>query len=580
MIINNNTIRHYEERETELEGTTGRGASYTPNHEIRRYELRARQGTDEAASGHNQSGIGQNSTAVRSAPDQDEVQRLKSRNMKSCYIYLRVSTGEQATEGFSLENQKRACLEYARNHGYHARRIFLDDGKSGRTSHRPAFQELLAEIDKYKVNALIIYKIDRFARNVSDFRDIRKEIEAKGVEMISVLEGNVTKGSSLIANILASVAEWESDVNGQRTRDALMQKFREGWQPTPPPIGYRSVGKERERKTCEPDPNTAPIIKEMFELYSTGNYSIVEIQEWLADRNILSRNGVGLGHSVIHTILNNPFYYGLIRWHGESKMGKHIPIISKELYDTCQYVLAKHRNFLLRRRVHDFLLRGFLYCGECGQRYVAEWHKNAHKLRARGGKIAYYHCPKRDRNGCRAPYVEMEDIETQVEREFRNMQFSPEFIEAVARKTREKLDESRANATSTKQAIMNQKLALENRRNKLEDALIDGAIDRDAFKRKHGELQKQIAHTETQMQDVDNRSRIDMDLIDETLSFTRDIYATYKDAPPFLKRHYLRFFYEKLTVKNKKIYEAIPTPIFATLRDNRQVIQKNLMLPG
>lgn len=500
--------------------------------------------------------------------------------MNTCYIYLRVSTDEQATEGFSLENQKRACMDYARSHNYHVKRIFLDDGKSGRTTQRPAFQELLKAVDEFKVDALIIYKIDRFARNVSDFRDTRKKIESKGLQMISVLEGNVTQGSSLIANILASVAEWESDVNGQRTRDALTQKFREGWQPTPPPIGYRSVGGDRERKTCEPDPYTAPIIKELFELYSTGNYSIIEIQDWLSERNIVSRSGTGLGHSVIHTILNNSFYYGWIRWHGEGKMGNHLPIISKDMYDTCQYVLAKHRNFLMRRRIHDFLLRGFLYCEQCGQRYTAEWHYNASKLRARGGKIAYYHCPKRDRNGCTAPFVEMSDIETLVEEEFKNMQFSPEFIEAVVRKTREKLEESRANAASVKQGIMNQKLALETKRNKLEDALIEGTIDREAFKRKHTELQNQIMHTETQLQDVDDRCRIDVNLIDETLAFTRDIYATYKDAPPFMKRHYLRFFYEKVMVKNKKIFVTVPTPIFATLRDNQQVILKTSMLRG
>jgi len=127
---------------------------------------------------------------------------------------------------------------------------------------------------------------------------------------------------------------------------------------------------------------------------------------------------------------------------------------------------------------------------------------------------------------------------------------------------------------------MNQKLALEGKRNKLEDALVDGTIDREAFKRKHTELQNQILHTEQQLQDVDDRCRIDVNLINETLAFTRDIYATYKDAPPFMKRHYLRFFYEKVMVKNKEIFETIPTPIFATLRDNQQVILKTSMFPS
>jgi len=67
----------------------------------------------------------------------------------------------------------------------------------------------------------------------------------------------------------------------------------------------------------------------LFELYSTGNYSIIELQDWLAEKNILSRNGTTLGHSVIDTILNNPFYYGLARWHGVSKMGNTNPLSRK-----------------------------------------------------------------------------------------------------------------------------------------------------------------------------------------------------------------------------------------------------------
>lgn len=490
--------------------------------------------------------------------------------MKNCYIYLRVSTDEQAKEGFSIDNQKRACVEYAQMYGYHVKRIFLDDGKSGRTTDRPAFQELLIAVKESPVEAVIIYKIDRFARNVGDFSNIRKQFKSIGVKLLSVSEnGDVTEG--LIGNIFASVAEWESDVNGQRTRDALTQKFREGWQPTPPPLGYRSVGGPRERKTCEPDPYVAPIIKELFELYSTGSYSIMEIQDWLSDKNIVSKNGTNLGHSVIHTILNNHFYYGLIRWHGESKIGNHQPIISKELFDTCQYVLAKHRNFLLRRRVHDFLLRGFMYCSDCGQRYTAEWHKKD-SLKARGGKIAYYHCPKRERNGCPSPYVEMADLEKQVVEQFKVMQFRGEFIEAVVRKTREIVDKNRKMSSSLKQGVLNQKSGLEGKRNKLEDALIDGTIDRDTFKRKHSEIQEKILNLEEQTQEIDDRNRVDISLIEEVLAFTRNIHQTYVDAPGFLKRHYLRFFFEKLMVKDRKIVAAIPTPVFKTLQQEYLVI--------
>ncbi len=499
--------------------------------------------------------------------------------MKNSYIYLRVSTDEQANEGFSLENQKRSCLDYAQMHSYHVKRVFEDGGKSGRSTDRPAFQELLKLLKESPVEAVIIYKIDRFARNVGDFSNIRKQFKELGIKLLSVSEnGDVTEG--LIGNIFASVAEWESEVNGQRTKDALMQKFREGWQPTPPPIGYISIGGDRERKTCEPDKYVATIIKELFELYATGNYSILEIQEWLSDKNIVSKTGTGLGHSVICNILNNSFYYGLIRWRGESKIGNHLPIISRDLFDTCQYVLAKHRNFLMRRRVHDFLLRGFVYCGECGQRYTAEWHKDEHKFRHRGGKIGYYHCKKLGRNGCPAPYVEISELEKQIEKEFQNLQFSQEFIDAVVRKTKDKLEISRKNVDSVKQGFLNQKSAFEMKRNKLEDALLDGTIDRDGFKRKHSELQDKILNLDTQIQEIEAESKIDIDLIDEVLAFTRNLYKTYKEAPDFLKRHYLRFFYEKIIVKNKEVVGAVATPIFLSLQAIQAVIITDFSSPG
>lgn len=100
--------------------------------------------------------------------------------MKTCYIYIRVSTDEQATEGFSIENQKRACKEYAINNGYHIKRIFVEDGKSARTTDRAAFQEMFSTLREEQADAIIVYKIDRLARNVADFANIRKELRNYG----------------------------------------------------------------------------------------------------------------------------------------------------------------------------------------------------------------------------------------------------------------------------------------------------------------------------------------------------------------------------------------------------------------
>lgn len=104
--------------------------------------------------------------------------------MKNCYIYLRVSTDEQAREGFSIDNQKRACGEFAQNNGYQIKRLFVEDGRSAKTTDRPVFQEMMQEVREDPVDAIIVLKIDRIARNVGDFANIRKELKTLGTRLM------------------------------------------------------------------------------------------------------------------------------------------------------------------------------------------------------------------------------------------------------------------------------------------------------------------------------------------------------------------------------------------------------------
>jgi len=497
--------------------------------------------------------------------------------MKTAHGYIRVSTSEQKLSGYSPDNQIRQIREFAKMHGYNIIKFFDDSGRSGRSAEkRPQLQELLREIEKKPVDAIIIYKIDRFARNVTDFSKMYNHFKEKKIILLSVNEGNLMESNSLIPNIFASVAQWESETNSTRTKDALAQKFEEGWQPTPPLLGYRTVGGEKEKKTCEPDPFVAPIIKQLFEMYSTGNYSLYELQNWLADKNITSKTGKIIGYSVIDNILRNPFYFGLIRWHGVSKMGKHIPLITKALYDTVQFVLAKHRSFLLRKRIYDYLLRGFMFCGYCSQRYTADKHKiNSAK---RKGVIHYYHCQKRGKNGCPATYVEAEVLEKQVEREIGKLQFTQEFIDKVVQKAKEHVEESRNSIDTQRLAILNQKTELENKRNKLEIKMLDDTIDRETYQRLHTDFNDKISNLNALIQEIENNANLDVDLIEEVLAFTRNIHTTYLQAPQFLKRHYLRFFFEKLVVKDRKIIKIVYTPIFSVLQENHAVIIRTSQL--
>lgn len=287
---------------------------------------------------------------------------------------------------------------------------------------------------------------------------------------------------------------------------------------------------------------------------------MLTLQEWLKDKNIISKNGTDISLSRINNILNDPFYYGLIRWHGESKIGKHAPLINKQLFDTCQYILAKHRHFLVRERKYDFLLRGFAYC-TCGMRLVGDYSliRSSHK------KLGYYHCQKRYSTLCRQKYVQSKVLEQQVEDYIKKLEFDDEFIAQVQQKADDFLNAGKQNTQSAGQGLVNQKTGLEIKRNRIEELVVNGTMDKETYNRKHTEVVQQIDNLQTQIDEVEVESKLDRPLIDEVLNLTRNIYSTYKSAPDPLKRHYLRFFYDSLTINNKAIKEAKPTPIFDAL---------------
>ncbi|OGM26863.1 hypothetical protein A3D00_03170 [Candidatus Woesebacteria bacterium RIFCSPHIGHO2_02_FULL_38_9] len=391
------------------------------------------------------------------------------------------------------------------------------------------------------------------------------------IKILSVNEGDVSDG--LIGNIFASVAEWESEVIGQRTKDAMRQKFREGWWPGWAPYGYINTQKG-DKRIVVPDPILAPLIKQLYELYATGSYSLLELARVMFAKGLKSRNGKIISDSSLQKILTNKFYYGVMTWGGDEKLGNHEPIVSKTLFDQCQYVAAQHRNFLIRKRKWSYLLRGFAYCGVHETRLTAEGkHINSKK----NPKISYYRCT--NQGGCSQSYIRADLLEKQVGKLFKRFEFSPDFIELVHDKAKDYFEENRGSIQSEKQGLINKRKALEEKRNKLEDLIVDGTISRDVFKRQHEQLEADISQLDDNIKDLEAKKNLDVKLIDEILALTRNIYQTYLDAPDFLKRHYLRLFFEAIFIKDHEIAKVSETPLFSELRRQNSCRIRLQMLP-
>lgn len=502
--------------------------------------------------------------------------------MNKALIYKRVSDPKQMI-GLSLDVQEERCRRWAKENGYEVVGVYEDGGKSGtKTVGRQGLEDLLVRCEQKDIDVVLTIDTDRFARNELDHYILKDELRKLGTKIIAVNQPMIDDSAEgmLMENTLIGINAFYSRLTGRKVRKSLEKKWDEGVYPSWAPLGYLNVNigtKEKSNRIIKIDPEKGPLVAETFKLYSTGNYSYFQLCKEMASKGFMARNGKMFCDSSMQQLLSNTFYWGWMKYSGKEKMGNHEPLISKALFDQCQFIAAKHRQFLIRERKHDFLLRGFVFCNKHNTRVTAEWHRY-HNDRYKKDKIGYYHCYAQ--GGCPGSFIEVEELEKKIANLFKNYQLSQEFIDLVIQKVKDVLNESRKTLKTQRQAIMNSRSAIEKDRNKLEDLLVQGVIGRDVYQRQHIKLEEQISNFDSQLSSLENQQRLDISLIEEVLAFTRDIYKTYLEAPPYLKRHYLRLVFEGIYIQDKKIVKVVETPIFLALRKHNYVRSKNILLPG
>ena len=144
---------------------------------------------------------------------------------------------------------------------------------------------------------------------------------------------------------------------------------------------------------------------------------------------------------------------------------------------------------------------------------------------------------------------------------------------------KEHFENARNNVDDEKAYLRRKQVAVEQKRNRLEDLMIDNAIDQQTYKRQHERLNNEIAKIDDLRRTLEARRNVDVNIVEQILAMTRNISQTYLDAPSHLKLHYIRFFFDKIYVRDKKINKVIETPIFKALRKEHQLILRKGWLP-
>ena len=485
-------------------------------------------------------------------------------------VYCRVSTDEQAREGYSLDAQEKLCRQFCNNNNYRVLGVFRDEGKSATNINRQALQDMLVKCqeEKESINAVIVQETDRLARNTKDHLTIRAILKKAGIKLISVNQPMLDDSpeGNMIDTILASVNQFSSDLSGRKTKKGLQEKFNSGWWPGWAPLGYKNVKLGEKRKIVVPDRAKWNLLKEGFKLYLTGNYSVSKIIDILDKKGLKSKNGKKIPHSIMTNTLNNCFYAGLMRWNGQEKMGRHKAIITLEEHKQILSIMDIHNQHACRRRKYDFLLRGFAFCGICERRLTAEKHRI-------GKNPDYYHCSAgKNIHSNKGQNIEVKDLERQVEKKFKNLQFSEDFIKLVVEKVKFFYEQKKKEDNIQKRILFNRKIKIEQKRSIAEEKLIAGTLKDEDFVRIRDSFRKELDNIQEEIEKIENRHDIDMDTVREALSLSKNIYRAYKKAPYEIKRLYLSFFWDRFLIKDKKIIKAVPTDFIKYLHKEKKII--------
>lgn len=347
--------------------------------------------------------------------------------MKTAVIYARYSSSGQREE--SIVGQLRECREYAKKHKLTVIEEYTDSALTGTSDRRPAFQKMIKDSETGAFSVVIVWKLDRFARNRYDAATYRHMLQANGVKIVSAME-NISDSPEgiILEGLMESLAEYYSANLAENVRRGLYDSALERKMLSQPTFGYRKSSDGK----YEIDETQASIVRRVFTEYANGK-PYMQIIDDLNAEGITTGHGHEFTNNSLRYMLKNEKYIGIYRYKDILDENGIPPIIDRELYDRVQKE-RKRRSFTRKRKKptggDEYLLTGKLFCGHCGRQIVGE------SVRNKGGNTyRYYTCTGTktpSRNGCTKKRVPKDWIENEVIRIINEEVLTDTFIDLMA----------------------------------------------------------------------------------------------------------------------------------------------------
>ncbi len=524
-------------------------------------------------------------------------------------LYTRVSTEDQAREGFSLDVQRDFLLKHAKEQGWEVfcsisgAKVYQDDGISGYTMDRPALQRLLVDAGKKKFDLILVYKQDRLSRNLKDMLNLLDQLSRWGVGYKSATEpfDTTTSAGKMALHMLGTYAEFERNRLVERVFPGMVRGVQAGhWQGARySPYGYTY---NKEKKLLEVVPAEAENVKKIYEMY-LANKSTVQIAGHFYKQKFKSRSGGRFHAKLICDILKNPVYLGKLVWNrhhydknNQSRKtyraipnppdqivtaeGKHQAVITQDIFDNVQARLRANRKGGERCMTKfDYPFTGVLVCARCHHKMhgISAMTNSAQKKRKRWYRCsaAYMHDIK-----CKNSMVRAEMVEPQLFAIIEKLTKNKEVLAVrLTRLIKAQVEPSEAFLEMIKDQ---KKLIQENLRQqkKLSDIYMQDCMSFEVYKPQAADLRDEEKRLRSRLAELELKL-LAKEKAKGYQQYVKEVVNRFTEAKdeldPIRKKEVVRVIFKEILIKDRKIVEFEVFEPFKSFLEGREPCQNKLL---
>jgi len=487
-------------------------------------------------------------------------------------LYARVSSDRQDVD-LSISAQLRALRDFASQNGHQLVREFVDEAESGRTAARPAFKEMvsLVRLKNPPFEAILVWKLNRFARNREDSIIYKSLLRKRGVQVISINEPvEDTPAGHMLEGIIEVMDEFFSanlaqDVIRGMKENAMRGHFTGG----KPPYGFRIEKVKDEHKlrsTLVPETTLAPVAKRAFNMAILGK-GIKEIAKGFNNDGIITATGKKWTSTGIHSLLTNEVYTGTLVWGKRSNIqpirieNAWPAIVDHETFLKVQAILKSRAPKIIhpRRAVSDYLLSGIIKCGVCGK--AMSGHS------AKSGKFFYYRCSNATKRGpseCPGHWIPKSKIEGLVIDKIKEHILTEEHLTKLAYLVNEQMDDASRECQEELKLISREEDSISTRLDKLYDAVETGKINLDDLTPRIRELrsrQEKLLARQSELEVAMSDKRVELADMKMVKSYVIDLRHTLDEGPLTDRRAFIRSFVKEIAVTQQEIQLNYTLPL-------------------